>query len=105
MEVVRYDKARDAYVIASGFGERSQWFQNLLQTPEVSIQVGSRKLAATARRLSAEEGAEEMVDYAHRHASAARQLAGYMGFTVDGSDESYRQVGMAIPFVRLDTRQ
>jgi deazaflavin-dependent oxidoreductase (nitroreductase family) len=101
VEVVRHDEASDTYVIASGFGERSQWFQNLMQQPEVTIQVGRRKLAVTAERLSREEAGDEMVDYARRHAGAARNLARFMGFEVDGSEGDYRALGEEIPFFHL----
>jgi deazaflavin-dependent oxidoreductase (nitroreductase family) len=101
VEVVRHDEASDTYVIASGFGERSQWFQNVMEQPEVTIQVGRRKLAVTAERLSREAAGDEMVDYARRHAGAARNLARFMGFEVDGSEEDYRALGEEIPFVHL----
>jgi deazaflavin-dependent oxidoreductase (nitroreductase family) len=37
------------YVIFSGWGVRSDWYQNLLANPEVTIQVGRRRLRATAQ--------------------------------------------------------
>lgn len=104
VEVVRHDPASDTYIVASGFGEKAQWFQNLMQTPDVTIQVGRRKLAVHARRLTPEEAADEMADYARRNARAARSLAGFMGFEVDGSEEGYRQLGEQLPFVALEKR-
>jgi deazaflavin-dependent oxidoreductase (nitroreductase family) len=104
VEVVRHDKDSDTYVIASGFGAKSQWFQNLIHQPEVTIQVGRRKLAVRAERLSAEEGEEEMRRYARVHATAARELARFMGYQVDGSEEDYRALGREIPFVALRPR-
>ena len=35
--------APDRYVIVSGFGARSQWYQNLLVKPQVHVSVGSRR--------------------------------------------------------------
>lgn len=108
VEVVRHDPASDTYIIASGFGEQSQWFQNLMHTPDVSIRVGRRTatadgcLAVHARRLSTEEAAHEMADYAQRNPSAARALARLMGFQVDGTEEGYRDLGRQLPFVALE---
>lgn len=101
VEVVRHDAASDAYIVASGFGDKAQWFQNLLATPDVTIQVGRRKLAVRARRLSPDEAAGEMADYARRNPGAARGLARFMGFQVDGSEASYRELGRALSFVAL----
>ncbi len=102
VEVVRHDPASDTYVIASGFGEQSQWFQNLLHTPDVTIQVGRRTLPVHARRLSPGEAAGEMADYARRSPKAARALASFMGFEVDGTEAGYRQLGAQLPFVALE---
>lgn len=101
IEVVRHDKNEHTIIVASGFGVKSQWYQNMQKTPDVTIQLGSKKYAAHAEFLSAEQGANEMVDYAHRHASAAHELAKLMGYRVDGTDEDYFALGQEIPFVAL----
>lgn len=101
LEVVRHDRQTDTYIVASGFGEGSDWYRNLLKRPQVTIQVGSRKLAVVAERLSPPEGATEMVEYARRHPAAARNLARLMGYRVDGSEEDYAELGELIPFVAL----
>lgn len=105
VEVVRHDPASDTYIIASGFGERSQWFQNLLHTPDVAIQVGRRALPVHARQLSPDEAAGEMAGYARRNPKAARALARFMGFEVDGSEAGYRELGAQLPFVALEKRE
>jgi deazaflavin-dependent oxidoreductase (nitroreductase family) len=38
----------DHYVVFSGFGIGSQWFQNVRANPEVTVQIGRRRFAATA---------------------------------------------------------
>ena len=104
VEVVRYDASADAVIVSSGWGEKSQWFQNLRAHPDVTITLANRRMDVHARRLSPEEGEAEMLDYARRHPSAAKKLSGYMGFAADGSDDTYRQVGRELPFVRLEPR-
>ena len=104
VEVVRHDRSSDTYIICSGFGEKAQWFQNVMQTPDITIQIGRRHLAVTAERLPPTIGGDEMVDYARRHPSAARQLARFMGFQVDGSEAAYRTAGEQLPFVALHPR-
>ncbi len=99
IEVIEHDE--HGYVAASGFGPRADWYQNVLKTPEVTIQIGGRILPATATPLHADEGAKIMARYAPRHPAAARQLCKIMGFAVDGSAEDYREVGRRVPFVRF----
>ena len=76
VEVVRHDPESDCYVISSAFGEESQWFQNLMATPDVTIQVGSRVMSVHAERLATEQAQAEMLDYAQRHPGSARKLSG-----------------------------
>jgi len=104
VEVVRHEPEPDCYVISSGFGETSQWFQNVMANPDIAIQVGGRTLDVHAERLPVEQAQDEMLDYAARHPSAARKLCGYMGFPADGTPETYRQVGEVLPFIRLCPR-
>jgi deazaflavin-dependent oxidoreductase (nitroreductase family) len=96
LEVVRFDPATDTYVVMVGFGEKSQWYQNLLHTPQATIQSGGHKLAVTAEQLSPQQSGEELLDFCKRHPVEARFLS-LGGYEVDGSDEDYRAAGeMAI---------
>src|SRR5215475_1895244 len=40
----------DSYIVSSGWGENSQWFNNIRLRPEVEIGVGGRRMRATAVR-------------------------------------------------------
>lgn len=102
IEVIEHGE--HGYVAASGFGPKADWYQNVMKTPDVTIQIGGRTLQVTATPLPADEGAEIMARYAPRHPAAARQLCKIMGFAVDGSAEDYREVGRHIPFVRFAPR-
>ncbi|MDI3423466.1 nitroreductase family deazaflavin-dependent oxidoreductase [Streptomyces luteolus] len=103
LEVVAHDREHGSWTLASGFGPKSAWYQNLRRTPTTTIQVGNRRHRVTARFLSEDEGGEVMARYAPRHPRTARRLCAFMGFDVDGSVESYREAGRRIPFVRLDS--
>lgn len=102
IEIIEHDER--GYVAASGFGSRADWYQNVMKTPDVTIQVGGRTLQVSAIPLRADEGATIMARYAPRHPAAARQLCKIMGFAVDGSVADYREVGRHIPFVRFRPR-
>ncbi len=107
LEVVRHDAARDVYYVAVGFGTGSDWYRNLVATPECAIEIGGRRSQRRARPLPPEEGAELMAGYARRHPRAARSLARFMGFEVDGSEADYREVAgeLGLCFVALEPRE
>jgi len=51
LEVAAQD-ADGSVVVASGWGPNAAWYRNILDNPDVSIQVGRRTIAATAVPLS-----------------------------------------------------
>ena len=105
LEVAGHDAADGSYVVASGWGPTAAWYRNILQSPDVTIQVGTRTIPVTAVPLGKDEGAESFVRYASRHRTAAKYvLPRVLGFSVDGSDADFRAVGQQMPFVRLVRR-
>ncbi len=100
VEVVGSDGA--GVVVAAGFGPRADWYRNLLAHPAASMVRGRRIVAVTAVPLAPDEGARAMAEYARRHRRAARALAGFMGYRVDGSQADYEAVGQALHFLRLE---
>jgi deazaflavin-dependent oxidoreductase (nitroreductase family) len=105
LEVAEYDAADNTYVVASGWGPGAAWYRNILEKPDVDIQVGRHTIPVTAVPLSEDAGAEIFARYAACH----RRLAKYMlprvlGMSVDGSEADFRAVGRRLPFVRLIPR-
>ena len=105
LEVADHDPESGTYYVASGFGKKSDWYLNILKTQKVEIQVGSKKIQATARALTPDESGKTMVGYAQRNPRAAKQLMRLCGYEVDGSEEEYFIMGHdIIPFVSLAPR-
>jgi beta-exotoxin I transport system ATP-binding protein len=105
LEVVSHDPAHDSFVVASGWGPTAAWYRNVIRTPDVTIQVGRRRIPATAVPLPEDAGAEIFTEYAARHRITAKHLLPrLMGYAVDGSDADFREVGQRIPFVRFVPR-
>ncbi|MGQ4379003.1 nitroreductase family deazaflavin-dependent oxidoreductase [Streptomyces sp. SAS_267] len=102
LEVVAYEPNAGSWIVASGFGTRSDWYRNLLAEPKTVIQFGNRHHAVTAHFLTADDGADIMARYGGRHPRTARRLCAFMKLPSDGSEASFRDAGRAIPFVRLD---
>jgi deazaflavin-dependent oxidoreductase (nitroreductase family) len=70
LEVVDHP-APDSYVVASGFGQKAQWFRNIKANPRVRVYTGSRAPApATARIMTQQEADRTLAGYANRHPEA-----------------------------------
>lgn len=106
LEIVDHDSDSDSYIVASGFGTKSDWYRNLVKEPRCSITVGRELIEVLARPLPAEESGQAMVKYANKHPKAAKNLMSICGYKVDGSDEDYFIVGRdVVPFVALEPRK
>jgi len=62
LEVVRKDAKKDAFYVASGWGEKSDWLLNIQKDPNVIVQFKRRSFPAVAERLSVEDAELEMLD-------------------------------------------
>ena len=75
LEVVQHDIVNDRYYIASGWGEKSNWFQNILNNPNVKFQVKNSKYDGYATRVDKEQTANVLFDYATRNPNAFSMLS------------------------------
>lgn len=102
LEVLRHDHDSGAYIIASGWGERSDWFRNIQQRPHVLVQCGARRWEARSERLAPGAAANELADYAQRHPRALRTLARAMlGEEIAPGAEGCRKLAEHVPLVAL----
>jgi deazaflavin-dependent oxidoreductase (nitroreductase family) len=63
--------APDAYVVASGFGRKAQWFRNIQANPRVRVYAGSQApRRATARVLDRQQADRTLAAYRGRHPRA-----------------------------------
>jgi len=101
LEVVGHP-APDTYVVASGFGERSQWFRNLKANPQVRISVAGHGLrAATARRLPTAEADAALAAYMSRHPRAWAKFKNVLENTL-GTAISEHETPLPMLALRLD---
>jgi deazaflavin-dependent oxidoreductase (nitroreductase family) len=99
LEIIRIDKTTPTYYVVSGFGEKSDWFRNLQSNPEATIQVGRQRMHVRASRLNQEKAEAEFLDYARRHPTAIKNLAGMLGYQLDGSEANLRALAEVMPVV------
>ncbi|GIK42910.1 MAG: nitroreductase [Chloroflexota bacterium] len=106
LEVVHFDKATDVYMVASGWGEKSDWLRNIEKTPTVFVNVGGRRFEAMARRLSVAEAQQALLDYARHHPATFRTLAWLMtSQRLQAAEEDCFLLAQSVPLVALQPRK
>lgn len=102
LEVVHHDGA--GYVIASGWGEKAQWFRNVMHTPRVAFTVGLERRQTEAVRLPLDEATALLTGYSERNPGAFKGLARFMlGEKVQPGPQGAAQLAAAVPLLRLPT--
>jgi deazaflavin-dependent oxidoreductase (nitroreductase family) len=101
IEVVKYDPAAEKVHVASGFKERSDWLKNIEANPDVEINLKGSLYHALAKRLDIPEAQDVLLEYAHKHPLAMRELAKFMGYQVDGSDEDILALADELPIIEF----
>ncbi len=97
IEVIHHDARQRTWYVASGFGEKSDWYRNVMKTPQVQLQIGRRRVAATARRLPSAEAEGILRAYAREHPRAVRLLGRLLGLPSDDP----RRLAAALPVLAL----
>lgn len=92
-----YDKEKDRYRVAAGWGGRTDWYRNLLKNPNVKVQVGRRKFHAIAEKACDEEVATFMMHVSKRHPRMDRVWNRWSDQPVNGTIESYVYVAKFFP--------
>jgi len=85
----------DEYVIVSGFGERAQWYRNVVANPHVRVSVGLRRnVSALATPLTRAAVDATLDRYAEHHPRTWRTLRDAMAEAMDSPD-------LRLPMMRL----
>jgi deazaflavin-dependent oxidoreductase (nitroreductase family) len=96
----------DRYVVPSGFGERAQWFRNVLAHPQVRVRVGRGPLVpAHARVLAEREAAAVLREYVSRHPLAWRVPRPVLRRMAPGLAGGPDEIAARIPLVELTPRR
>jgi deazaflavin-dependent oxidoreductase (nitroreductase family) len=95
LEAVHYDRATREIVAAAGWGERTQWLQNLRAGGALEVATGPDRYRPVVRYLPPEEAEQVFAGYEQRNRFAApivrRVLSGLLGWRYDGSAEARRR--------------
>jgi deazaflavin-dependent oxidoreductase (nitroreductase family) len=102
VEIVRYDPIADIYFIVSGYGEKADWYKNIIKAPKVKAQVGGRRFNAIAERLSQERALAEFQDYHRRNPNALKYLGSMLlGLQITGTEEELLILSQILPVMAI----
>ncbi|MGZ3583773.1 MAG: nitroreductase family deazaflavin-dependent oxidoreductase [Ktedonobacterales bacterium] len=90
LEVVHFDPATRESTVLSAYGERADWYQNLLVHPAVEVQTGWSRYVPQYRLLDADERLAALHIYQRQYRRAFRAVMRFLGYPYDGSEASLR---------------
>lgn len=107
IEVVRHDKRTDTYYVVSGWGEKSDWYQNIRKSPRVTIHVGRRTFQTTAEFIGMQKSIEILQAYAREHPLAFSELSGlFFGERMKPNDsDAPQRIAGKMPMVAFHSEQ
>lgn len=86
----------DTFVVVSGFGERAQWYRNVIANPQCWVTSGwGSRLPALATAMNAAESADALTRYQAAHPRAWENLRGAI-------EEATGSPVTSLPMVRLE---
>ncbi len=100
IEVVQHNQANNTYYVVSGWGEKSDWYQNIRKTPQVTIQAHGQKFQTKAEFIPAEKAIEILNTYAHEHPVAFNELSGlFLGERLKPNSDAPQRLAAKMPMV------
>ena len=102
LEVVRHDKSNNIYFLKSGYGEKADWYKNLMATPYARIMVGLRQNDVVATRIQSANAEEMLLDYWRKNPLIFKHLTTpLLGYKGDATENDVRGLARHIPIFSL----
>jgi deazaflavin-dependent oxidoreductase (nitroreductase family) len=106
LEVVEYKQANDVLIVASGWGNQSDWYQNILKTPEVVVDFAGRQSERFAAIMSQTQAAQTLFEYSQKYPRAYRLLAReLLGRPLKNTREDCEVFSRQVPLVEIWPRE
>ena len=86
IEVIGQDKPAGKVFSASGFGDKSQWYKNIIANENVFVTLKNTEYRAIARAVDEDRAKEILFRYARSHPKAMKGVARLSGYDMDGSE-------------------
>lgn len=100
IEVVKHDKETNTYYVVSGWGEKSDWYQNIRKMPKVTVQVRGRKFQTKAEFIPVETAIHIVSDYSREHPIAFNELSGlFLSERMKKGSDAPERIAQKMPMV------
>ena len=105
LEVVRYDPARRESAVVSAYGDRADWYQNILASPPIEVQTGRDRYAPRYRLLAPDERLTALSAYRKRYPRAFAAVMRFLGFAYDGTEDGLPSLADQVIMVAFRPRE
>ncbi len=105
LEVVHYDHATRESVVLSAYGERADWYQNILANPPIEVQTGGSRYAPQYRLLEVDERLAALKIYQRRYRRAFQAVMRFLGHPYDGTEAGLRALADTVLMVAFRPRK
>ncbi len=99
LDVMRFDPATKECLVISMYGERSDWFRNIMAHPALEVQTGRDRFVPEQRILPPEEAQAVMTAFWQQYPRAVRLSLRLLGFQYEDSEESRQAILSALRVV------
>ena len=99
LDVMRFDAATKECLVISMYGERADWFRNIMAHPALSVQTGRDRFVPDQRILPPEEAQAVMTTFWQRYPRAVRMSLRLLGFRYEDTEESRQAIFSALRVV------
>lgn len=101
IEVIDQDKTDRKIFSASGFGEKSQWFKNIVVNGSVFVSIKNEKYKAIARVLPGNEATEVLLRYVKAHPKSIKGVARLSGYEIDDTEQDVIEFSRIVKIVEF----
>ena len=102
LEVIRYDRSNKTYYLKSGYGDKADWYKNLMAAPDARIMVGLRQIDVVATRIPSAKAEEMLLDYWRENPMIFKHITTpLLGYKGDATEKGVRGLAEHIPIFSL----
>lgn len=99
LEVVGFDTTTHESAVLSAYGERADWYQNILAHPALEVRTGLERYTPQQRLLEENERMAALRVYQRRYRRAFRAVMRFLGYPYDGTDAGLRALAKIVVMV------
>ena len=105
IEVVKHDTESNSMYVVSGWGNQSDWYQNIHKNPDGAINVGGKKLQVRAEDIPLSQAVDILEEYTHRYPLAFKELTRmFLKEELEPGRESSQRLAEMMPMVAFRPR-